>query len=215
ENRSASDRAEIRARAGRARSLATGGIASRCFARIDTGRDRIMVADADSARRWTGWNAGRAQPGWIGILGNIAMFLAAGGAGLGSLYFAQIVSGPGVELTATAILAVAAVVGAVAGAARWMHAALAARVDILSQALEASPDAQLILTGDGRTAYANTAFHGLFPQSGNAPLARIAAALADPESTSDFERLCSRAATGARAIAALPLRDARGAAAGW
>ena len=31
----------------------------------------------------------------------------------------------------------------------------------------------------------------------------------------DFERLRSRAAAGARAIAALPLRDARGAAAGW
>ena len=174
-----------------------------------------MVADIGGARRWTGSEAGRAQPGWIGVLGNLAMLLAAGGAGLGSLYFAQIVSGPGIALTATAILAAAAVVGAVAGAARWMHAALAARVDILSQALEASPDAQLILTADGRTAYANTAFHGLFPQSGNAPLARIAAALADPESGADFERLRSRAVAGARAIAALPLRDARGAAAGW
>jgi two-component system cell cycle sensor histidine kinase/response regulator CckA len=174
-----------------------------------------MVADIGGARRWTGSEAGRAQPGWIGVLGNLAMLLAAGGAGLGSLYFAQIVSGPGIALTATAILALAAVVGAVAGAARWMHAALAARVDILSQALEASPDAQLILTADGRTAYANTAFHGLFPQSGNAPLARFAAALADTESGADFERLRSRAVAGARAIAALPLRDARGAAAGW
>src|SRR5262249_44299162 len=115
----------------------------------------------------------------------------------------------------TAILTLAAVAGAIAGAARWMHGTLTTRVDILSQALEASPDAQLILTADGRTAYANTAFHDLFTQSGNAPLARIAAALADPEWTDDFERLRSRAASGMRAIAALPLRDARGAAAGW
>jgi two-component system cell cycle sensor histidine kinase/response regulator CckA len=174
-----------------------------------------MVAETEGTRRWTRWDAGQSQPGWIGILGNLAVLLAAGGAGLGSLYFAQIFSGPGVELTATAILALAAVAGAVAGAARWMHAALAARVDILSQALEASPDAQLILTADGRIAYANNAFHDLFPQSGNPPLARIAASLADPESAADFDRLRSRAAAGVRAIAALPLRNARGAAAGW
>ena len=37
------------------------------------------------------------------------------------------------------------------------------RVDILSQALEASPDAQLIVDPDGRIAYANTAFISLFP----------------------------------------------------
>ena len=34
---------------------------------------------------------------------------------------------------------------------------------------------------------------------------RIAAALADPESLPDFERLCSRSVAGTRAIAALPL----------
>ena len=100
-------------------------------------------------------------------------------------------------------------------AARWMHAALAGRVDLLSQALDASPDPQLILAPDGRIAYANTAFHDLFPQSGEPALARLAAALADPEAIADFERLRSRAAAGARAIAALPLRDSRGAAAGW
>src|SRR3954447_13722302 len=185
------------------------------FARTGTWQVKNMVAETEGARRWARWDAGGAQPGWIGILGNLAVLLAAGGAALGSLYFAQIVSGPGVELIAAAILALAAVVGAIAGAARWMHTALAARVDILSQALEASPDAQLILTADGRIAYANTAFHHLFLQSGNAPLGRIAASLADPESVADFERLRSRAAAGVRAIAALPLRNGRGASAGW
>jgi two-component system cell cycle sensor histidine kinase/response regulator CckA len=73
----------------------------------------------------------------------------------------------------------------------------------------------LILTPDGRIAYANTAFHDLFPQSREPPLARIAAALADDESAADFERLRNQAAAGARAITALPLRDSRGAAAGW
>src|SRR5207237_8214211 len=68
---------------------------------------------------------------------------------------------------------------------------------------------------DGRIAYANTAFHGLFPQSDEPALVRLAAALDDPESSADFERLRGRAAAGARAIAAMPLRAARGAAAGW
>ncbi len=43
----------------------------------------------------------------------------------------------------------------------------------------------------------------------------IAAAVAEPDAMPDFERLCSRAAQGARAIAALPLRYSRGSAAGW
>ena len=43
----------------------------------------------------------------------------------------------------------------------------------------------------------------------------IAAALADPDAMPDFERLRSRAAQGARAIAALPLRYSRGSAVGW
>ena len=174
-----------------------------------------MVAETDSARRWTGWGRAGPQPGWIGTLGNLALLLAVGGAALGFLYFAQIISGPTVELSAAAILAIAAATGAVSGAARWMHTALATRLDILSQALEASADAQLILTPDGRTAYANTAFRNLFPQSRKPPLACIAAALADPEFQADFERLQSRVGAGARAIAALPLRDSRGGNAGW
>ena len=40
---------------------------------------------------------------------------------------------------------------------------------------------------------------------------RLAAAVADPEAGVDFERLRSQAVAGARAIAAVPLRDARGA----
>ncbi len=43
----------------------------------------------------------------------------------------------------------------------------------------------------------------------------IAAALAEPDAMPDFERLCSRAAQGDRAIAALPLRYSRGSAVGW
>ncbi|MGC2413246.1 MAG: PAS domain-containing protein [Stellaceae bacterium] len=174
------------------------------------------MAETDGARRWARWAAERHQPGVKGLVSNTIVILAAAGLASGALYFGDVISGAHVAPAAITIVALAAVVGvAAAGAARWMHAALAGRVDILSQALDASPDAQLILAPDGTIAYANTAFHDLFPQSGQPVLARIAAALVDAESTADFERLRSQAIAGTRAIAALPLHDSRGRAAGW
>ena len=174
-----------------------------------------MVADTGGARRGTRWTAARRQPNWIMLLGNFALILATTGLGVGSLYGAQVISGATVPGAALSILGVAGVIGVAAGVAHRMHEALGGRVDILSQALDTSPDAQLIIAPNGRIAYANTAFHDLFPDLDKPPIARIAAALPDDDSRADFERLRSQAAAGARAITALPLRDARGAAAGW
>jgi two-component system, cell cycle sensor histidine kinase and response regulator CckA len=174
-----------------------------------------MVAETAGTRRSASWAAERHQPGWIGLLGNVALLLVATGLAVGGLYLAGVVSGTNIAAAAISIFAMAAIVGVAAAVAHWVHAGLGSRVDILSQALDASPDAQLILTPDGRIAYANTAFHDLFPQSDEPPLARIALALADPDSMTDFDRLRSRSVAGTRAITALPLRDSRGAAAGW
>ena len=58
--------------------------------------------------------------------------------------------------------------------------------------MEASPDAQLIVTADGRAAYANRAFQALFLEVGQSALDSIAGAIADPESSPDFQRLRSR-----------------------
>jgi two-component system, cell cycle sensor histidine kinase and response regulator CckA len=174
-----------------------------------------MVADAERAVRPSRWTGERAQPGWIGLLGNAALLLVATGLAVAGLYFAGVLEGANLAAAAISVFALAAIVGVAAAVASWMQSALGSRVDVLSQALDASPDAQLILTPDGRIAYANTAFHDLFPTSDEPPLARIALALADPESLADFDRLRSRSAAGTRAIAALPLRNSRGAAAGW
>jgi len=174
-----------------------------------------MVADVEGARRWANWGFERQQPGWIGRLSNIALILAAAGALAGALYAGDVISGNKAQAITSTVVALAIISGFAAFAARAMHTALAGRVDILSQALDASADAQVIFAPDGSIAYANTAFHELFPQIPEAPLARIAAALSDPDSRADFERLCSRAAAGARAISALPLRNARGVSAGW
>src|SRR6185437_12456559 len=170
---------------------------------------------ADDAPRWANWGAERHQPWWVRWLAHIALVLAAVGVGVGILSAAEVIPGTNIAVTAVTMTALAGITGVSAFAARWVHSALSGRVDILSQALEASPDAQLVLDPAGRIVYANTAFNDLFPNAGTAPLARIAEAVADTESTDDFIRLQEKAMTGSRAIAALPLRDARGAAAGW
>src|SRR5437764_12602023 len=174
-----------------------------------------MVADVEGARRWANWGFERQQPGWIGRLSNLALILAAAGALAGALYAGDIISGNKARAITSTVVALAIISGFAAFAARAMHTALAGRVDILSQALDASADAQVIFALDGSIAYSNTAFHELFPQIPEAPLEGIAAALSDPDSKADFERLCSRAAAGARAISALPLRNSRGVSAGW
>ena len=174
-----------------------------------------MVAEAEGAPRWANWAAERQQPWWIRWLAHIALLLAAIGVGVGILSAAEVIPGTNIAVTAVTMTALAGITGVSAFAARWVHAALSGRVDILSQALDASPDAQLVLGPDGRIVYANSAFNDLFPQLGDAPLTRIAEAIADAESSEDFARLREKAMTGSRAIAGLPLRDARGGAAGW
>jgi two-component system cell cycle sensor histidine kinase/response regulator CckA len=176
---------------------------------------RIMVADTHGARRWANWAAERGRPRWVGVLAQAAVILAAIGIGAAILALAQVISGVNVVATVVVIGALAAVVGVGALAAHWVQGGLIGRVDILSQALEASPDAQLIVAPNGRAAYTNSAFVHLFPDAGKAPLDCLASAIADPEASADFERLRNQGLAGARAIAAAPLRDRRGAAAGW
>jgi len=139
-----------------------------------------MVADIEGVRRLGYWAAYRRQPGWVGVVANGALVLSAGGLGAALLYLAKVISAANVAAAAVMIVVFAAFFGAAAAAVQRMHAALAGRVDILSQALDASPDPQLILAPDGRIAYANTAFHNLFPQAGEPPLARLSAVARAP-----------------------------------
>ncbi len=173
-----------------------------------------MVAYSEAARR-PGRGAARTRPAWVGVLAQAALILSAIGAGVFILYAAEVISGVHVVAMVVAIVALGCVVGIAAIAALWVHGGLDGQVDILSQALEASPDAQLIVAPDGRVAYANAAFISFFAPEGAAPLDRLAAAIADLEAGIDFQRLRSQAVAGARAIAAVPLKDARGAVAGW
>jgi two-component system cell cycle sensor histidine kinase/response regulator CckA len=174
-----------------------------------------MVAYSEAARRLAHWRAEPGRPVWVGVLAQAAVIFAAIGACIFILYVAEVISGVRVVAMVVAIAAIGGLVGVAAIAALWVHGGLDSRVDILSQALEASPDAQLIVGPDGQVAYANTAFTSQFAPDGGAPLERLAAAVADLEAGIDFQRLRSQAMAGARAIAAVPLNDSRGAAIGW
>ncbi|HTZ38088.1 MAG TPA: PAS domain-containing protein [Stellaceae bacterium] len=174
-----------------------------------------MVAYSEAARRLRRWGTGRGRGAWVVVLAQAAVILGAIGVGIAILFAAEVISGVKVLATVVALAALAGVIGVAALAAHWLHDRFEGRVDILSQALEASPDAQLIVGPDGRVAYANTAFTSQFAPSGGAPLDRLAVAVADLEAGIDFQRLRSQAVACARAIAAVPLRDARGGASGW
>jgi hypothetical protein len=140
-----------------------------------------MVAYSEAARRLKYWGAVRRRPVWVGILAQSALILAAIGGCIFILYAAEIISGVRVVAMVMAIIALAGLVGVAAIAALWVHGGLDNRIDVLSQALEASPDAQLIVAPDGSVAYANTAFTSQFAPDGGSPLDRLAAAVADLE----------------------------------
>jgi two-component system cell cycle sensor histidine kinase/response regulator CckA len=111
-----------------------------------------------------------------------------------------------------AIAVLLAILG-IAAAHLW-HRSLSRRLVLLRQALDASPDARLVLAPDDAVAYANSAFDKLFAGDAAQPVARIEGALADPEGARDFARLRAHAAVS-RGTAVVQLRDRPGAGAGW
>ncbi len=104
----------------------------------------MMVADSETVRRLS-FGRDRNRSLWVGVMAQATVILAAICIGIAILYVAEIISGVRVLATVVAIAALAGLIGVAAIAAHWVQGGLAGRVDILSQALEASPDAQLIV----------------------------------------------------------------------
>src|SRR5690242_10105955 len=84
------------------------------------------------------WAAFRARPGWVRQLANIALTLSVAAIGV-TLLFTKAIDGDQLPAAAVVIVAFAVVLGTLVGVARWAYTALAGRVDILTQALDASP----------------------------------------------------------------------------
>src|SRR5258708_164378 len=141
-------------------------------------------------------------------LGWIAASCALAAVSLGLLGFADIVDGLTAWPVSLLFIVLASLGGGGALAAHRAQSALLGRVGLFGQALEASPDAQLVLAPDQAIAYANAAFHSLFPISGSAPLQAIGARLENGgRSQEEFQRLLSHVAAGRHAVAALSIRE--------
>jgi two-component system, cell cycle sensor histidine kinase and response regulator CckA len=186
-----------------------------------------MAVEAETAgtareRRGSGWSIDRrgfpgSAPGpmwWLREAGWKAPAIAVSTSVLAAFCVAQIVAGSAVDVTIFAAISLAAL-GVVGFAALKAHAALAARLDILAGALDAVPEAQVVVTSDGRPFHANAAYHRLFPGKGEAALERIGQVLAaDPQAASALGRLSDQLAAGAPAEAKLAVGVADDAVAG-
>ena len=159
--------------------------------------------------------AGGIEQVWVRRLGWFAAFCALAAAVLGLLGLVDIIKGVTAWPAALLLVAFAGLASAASVAAHRTQATLLGRLNLFGQALEASPDAQLILAADQSVAYANAALRELFPTLSAAPLKAIAARLdGGTRSQEEFERLLAHAAAGRHAVAALPIREP-GEASGW
>src|SRR5260370_24084257 len=109
-------------------------------------------------------------PTWMRRLSAIALGCAALGLALLIVSLAEFIEGSTARPLAVVLIIFAAACGLAALVARQVHAALAGRVDLLSQALEASPHSHLVVAPDRPVAYSHAAFHSFFPRPRNPPL---------------------------------------------
>jgi two-component system cell cycle sensor histidine kinase/response regulator CckA len=150
------------------------------------------------------------MPAWTRWLGTIALALAALALLLFAVSLAEFVEGATARPVAVMLIVFAVICGVAALVARKVHGALAGRLDLLSQALEASPNAHLIVAPDGLIAYANAAFHRFFPELAEPPLQAIERRFGEDErSAVEFARLRGEVARGG-ATAQLALRNGHG-----
>ena len=152
----------------------------------------------------------RRHPERLSFLGGAAQALAAI-ASFAALCLAWKMLGSLTQATEYIMLSLAGIIGVAALATHWTQTTLTKHLNILDLALNTTPDAQMILGGNGRMVYANLAFDQLFPGRSVSPLDRIKCSVAaDPESISEFLRLRTRATAGVRTTVAVSLCDARG-----
>jgi PAS domain S-box-containing protein len=121
---------------------------------------------------------------------------------------AKMVAGSSGQVPLVVPLGIALFAAAAAGAGRIVGG-VEQWLEVLGQAFDAAPEAQLVATPEGRAAQANLAFERLFPGAGEAALDLVEQAAA-PASLGALRSLREQAAGGAPAVAAIPLRCTNG-----
>ena len=140
------------------------------------------------------------MPRWV--IGSAAVTVVSS---LAALLCARLLSlglGPPAQLSLGAILLAALAIGCGVASivGRQVHAALVNRLDLLSQALESSANAYLIITANGAATYANATFERFFGPLDWAPIAALEARLVGGEgSAGDFKSLQHEVAEKGRA----------------
>jgi len=146
--------------------------------------------------------------GWMRALGALSVAFSLGAVTATGLILFHVSDAAWLLRPAAVVLATLALgAGAASVVARQMHALLSKRIDLMSQALEASSTAHLILTPSGGMAYANAAFYRFFPGFTGSPLAALVTRNESQGSAAtDFARLKEEAQRTGRAASLVAMR---------
>jgi two-component system cell cycle sensor histidine kinase/response regulator CckA len=150
-------------------------------------------------------------PHWMRRLNTLAALLTALAASVWILTLGELLAGAIAWSVAILLGAMAVLVTVAAYVSRRVHKIFAGRVDLLGLALEASPNAHLILAPNGSVAYANAAFLGLFRDGATEPLDSIERRIGfGSEAAQEFHRLRDEAFGHGRAHGRIMLRSLAG-----
>jgi len=111
---------------------------------------------------------------WMRALGVLSVAFSLAAVLATTLFVFHVNDAPVLRPIAVILATLALGSGVASVVARQMHAMLGSRIDLMSQALESSANAHLILNPQGAMAYANGAFHRFFPHCEGPPLAALA-----------------------------------------
>ena len=143
---------------------------------------------------------------WMRALGALSVFFSVVALTVTALLFFHVWNDSLLRPVAVLAATFALGAGVASVVAKQMRALLSRRIDLMSQAIEASPGAHLILSPGDDTVYANGAFRRFFPTLGAAPLAALGARAGDV----DLRRLKQDAVRAGQARGVLAVRDAAG-----
>src|SRR5215470_19304511 len=162
-------------------------------------------AEASKARSESGLRR------WIHGLGLLTAVLSAAALVVGLATLSGISQGTIFWPASMLLAGMALLAGVSSVVANRVHDILARRVDVLAHALEASPNAHLILGPRGTVAYANASFRALFPDGETAPLPAIESRIvAEGDSAEEFSRLSDEASGHGHAHGRVALRGETG-----